>query len=130
MELCLHDLIISNLKINFIMKFPPSLHQNLTLFLLSLALPLSSLFLLLSLLSTLFSTAGDYVLRAMPHLKVEYIEQAKTIETPFLGDPSFFAYNGEEEEEEEPDEDEDLPPRERFCEMHRLAFVVQVRLPL
>lgn len=73
-----------------------------------------------------FSTAGDYVLRAMPHLKEEYIEQAKTIETPFLGDPSFFAYNGEEEDEEPVDEeDENAPPRERFCEMHRLAYVVQ-----
>lgn len=42
--------------------------------------------------------------------------------TAFTGDPSFFAYNGEEPEPEDPE----APPVERFREIHRLAYTVKV----
>eukprot|EP00401_Gymnodinium_catenatum_P068403 CAMPEP_0117470666 /NCGR_PEP_ID=MMETSP0784-20121206/7332_1 /TAXON_ID=39447 /ORGANISM="" /LENGTH=172 /DNA_ID=CAMNT_0005264759 /DNA_START=170 /DNA_END=684 /DNA_ORIENTATION=+ len=42
----------------------------------------------------------------------------------FTGDPSFFAFHGEEAEEEEP-EDPDAPPVERFREVHRLTYTVK-----
>jgi hypothetical protein len=40
-----------------------------------------------------------------------------------------MAYNGAEPEEEEtdPETGEPLPPKERFREVHRLSFVVEVR---
>jgi hypothetical protein len=41
------------------------------------------------------------------------------------GDPSFFAFNGDEAEAEE--EDPEAPPVERFRELHRLSHVVRVR---
>jgi hypothetical protein len=58
----------------------------------------------------------------MPHLPEDYIKQAEKITTAFLGDPSFFAYNGEEPEPEDPE----APPVERFREVHRLAWTVNV----
>ena len=42
----------------------------------------------------------------------------------FTGDPSFFNFSGSDEVEEE---DPDAPPVERFREVHRLSYVVQVR---
>jgi radial spoke head protein 9 len=57
----------------------------------------------------------------MPHLPEDYVKQAEKITTAFLGDPSFFAYNGEEPEPEDPE----APPVERFREVHRLAWTVQ-----
>ncbi len=69
-----------------------------------------------------YCTTGDYVLRALPSLSEEYEAQAQAIATRFTGDPSFFAYNGGEPEEEDPE----APPVERFREVHRLSFVVQV----
>ena len=57
----------------------------------------------------------------MPHLPEDYIKQAEKISTAFLGDPSFFAYNGEDPEPEDPE----APPVERFREVHRLAWTVQ-----
>ena len=41
------------------------------------------------------------------------------------GDPSFFAFNGDEAEPEE--EDPESPPVERFRELHRLSYTVRVR---
>jgi hypothetical protein len=67
------------------------------------------------------SITSDYTLRAMPHLPEGYIQQAEKITTAFLGDPSFFAYNGEEPEPEDPE----APPVERFREVHRLAYTIQ-----
>lgn len=58
----------------------------------------------------------------MPFLTEEYEKTAKKIFTPFLGDPSFFAYNGEDPEPEDPE----APPVERFREVHRLAHNVNV----
>lgn len=72
-----------------------------------------------------FCTTSDYTLRAMPHLPEDYIKQAAVITTAFLGDPSFFAYNGEDPEPEDPE----APPVERFREVHRLAYVINVRTP-
>lgn len=60
----------------------------------------------------------------MPHLPEDYVKQAAKIMTPFLGDPSFFAYNGEDPEPEDPE----APPVERFREVHRLAFTIAVSL--
>ena len=57
-------------------------------------------------------------------LSKEYEAQAEAITSRFVGDASFFAYNGEEPEPEDPD----APPVERFRELHRLANVVQVLL--
>jgi len=72
-----------------------------------------------------YCTTGDYVLRAMPTLDEdktkEYGERAAKIQISFTGDPSFFAYNGEEAEPEDPD----APPVERFREVHRLLFTVR-----
>lgn len=70
------------------------------------------------------STTSDFVLRAVPHISDEYINLASKIRIAFTGDPSFFAYNGEEEEPEP--EDPDAPPVERFREVHRLAYIVKV----
>lgn len=51
----------------------------------------------------------------------EYINIAKKLTTPFLGDPSYFAYNGIEAEAEDPE----APPVERFREMHRLHYIIK-----
>ena len=67
-----------------------------------------------------YCTSSDYTLRSMPFLTEEYEKTAKKIFTPFLGDPSFFAYNGEDPEPEDPE----APPVERFREVHRLAYNV------
>lgn len=72
----------------------------------------------------LYSTTSQYTLKAFPSLSEDYSFQASKITSAFTGDPSFFAYNGEEEEEEQ--EDPDAPPIERFREIHRLAYTVQV----
>ena len=69
-----------------------------------------------------FSTSSDFTLRALPHLTEDYAKQAEKITAAFLGDPSYFAYNGEEPEPEDPE----APPVERFREMNRLTFVVNV----
>ena len=58
----------------------------------------------------------------MPDLKPEYETIAAGISVMFTGDPSFFAYNGEETEEIDPE----APPVERFRELHRLSFIVKV----
>lgn len=71
-----------------------------------------------------YSTTSDFVLRAVPYISDEYANLASKIRIAFTGDPSFFAYNGEEEEPEP--EDPDAPPVERFREVHRLAFTVKV----
>jgi hypothetical protein len=71
------------------------------------------------------STTSDFVLRAAPHISEQYAETASKIRVAFTGDPSFFAYNGEEEEPEP--EDPDAPPVERFREVHRLTYTVKVR---
>jgi len=67
-----------------------------------------------------FCITNDYTLRAMPPLTEEYAKQAEKITTAFLGDPSFFAYNGEDPEPEDPE----APPVERFREVHRLSWTV------
>ena len=51
-------------------------------------------------ITTLFSTTSDYTLKAAPPISEEYTAIASKITTAFLGDPSFFAYNGEEAEAE------------------------------
>lgn len=45
----------------------------------------------------------------------------------FTGDPSFFAFNGEENAEPE---DSEAPPVERFRELHRLSYTVRVMLSM
>lgn len=75
-------------------------------------------------LIVLNSTTSDFVLRAAPHISEEYSNTASKIRVAFTGDPSFFAYNGEEEEPEP--EDPDAPPVERFREVHRLTYTVKV----
>jgi hypothetical protein len=75
-------------------------------------------------LSSFLSITSDYTLRAMPHLPEDYVKQAEKISEAFRGDPSFFAYNGEESEPEP--EDPEAPPVERFREVHRLAWAVRV----
>lgn len=67
-----------------------------------------------------FCTTSDYALKALPPISDEYKKQAEAIKTSFLGDPSFFAYNGEEAGEEDPD----AAPVERFREIHRLSQTV------
>lgn len=68
------------------------------------------------------STTSDFTLRALPPLSEDYRKQAEKITAAFLGDPSFFAYNGEDPEPEDPD----APPVERFREVNRLTYVVNV----
>jgi len=67
-----------------------------------------------------FCTTSDYTLRALPQISEAYKTQAEKITSSFLGDPSFFAYNGEEPEPEDPE----APPVERFREVHRLTNTV------
>lgn len=71
-----------------------------------------------------FSTSSDFTLRALPYLTEEYTKLAEKITSSFLGDPSFFAYNGEDPEAEP--EDPEAPPVERFREMNRLTYTVNV----
>jgi len=68
-----------------------------------------------------FCTTSDYTLRALPPISEEYRVQAEKITSAFLGDPSFFAYNGEDPEPEDPE----AAPVERFREVHRLTQTVQ-----
>jgi len=71
-----------------------------------------------------YCTTSDFVLRALPTITEEYETLAGNIRVAFTGDPSFFAYNGEDPEEPE-QEDPDAPPVERFREVHRLTFTVK-----
>lgn len=68
-----------------------------------------------------FCTTSDYTLKALPPISAEYRAEADKITSAFLGDPSFFAYNGEDPEPEDPD----APPVERFREVHRLTQTVE-----
>ena len=58
-------------------------------------------------------------MKALPLIDEEYRAKAEGIKTSFLGDPSFFSYEGEPVEETG-------PPVERFREIHRLAQTVEV----
>ena len=69
-----------------------------------------------------YSTPSNYYLKALPVISKEYEKLAEEITARFVGDASFFAYNGEEAEEIDPD----APPVERFRELHRLSYVVRV----
>jgi len=60
----------------------------------------------------------------MPINTKEYDEKSVAIRSMFVGDPSFFAFNGDEEEITQ--DDPDAPPVERFREMNRLSFTVKV----
>jgi len=73
-----------------------------------------------------YCTTSDYTLKAFPPLKEEYVTQASKLTSAFLGEPSFFAYNGED-----PDavDDPDAPPVEKFREVHRLLYTVQKNRP-
>jgi hypothetical protein len=68
-------------------------------------------------------TTGTYVLKQLPELSSEYEAKAKALNTRFKGDPS-FPLDGSPDEE--PAEEEGAPKVERFREIHRLAYVVQV----
>ena len=46
----------------------------------------------------IISTTSDYVLKALPSISSEYVERAEKLTSTFTGDPSFFAFNGDEEE--------------------------------
>lgn len=70
-----------------------------------------------------YCTTSDYVLRALPMLSADYQAQADKLSIPFTGDPSFFAFYGEEAEAEP--EDPEAPPVERFREVHRLSSTVK-----
>jgi len=70
-----------------------------------------------------YCTTSDYVLRALPTLSAEYQATADKLTSMFTGDPSFFAFNGEEAEPEP--EDPEAPPVERFREVHRLSSTVK-----
>jgi hypothetical protein len=63
------------------------------------------------------------MLRALPSLSPEYQAVADKLTATFTGDPSFFAFNGEEAEPEP--EDPEAPPVERFREVHRLSSTVR-----
>ena len=66
------------------------------------------------------------MLKAFPVVTDEYAQQAIKITSAFTGDPSFFAFNGEDPDEQVDEEDPDVPPTERFREIHRLAHTVYV----
>jgi radial spoke head protein 9 len=70
-----------------------------------------------------YCTPSDYLLRALPPLSKEYEEMAEKLRVPFTGDPSFFAFNGEDPDAEP--EDPDAPPVERFKEVNRLSYAVK-----
>lgn len=68
-----------------------------------------------------YSTTGTYVLKQLPELTEEYTNKAKAINSRFKGDPSFPLEGGAEAEE-----GEENPTTERFREIHRLTYTVQV----
>ena len=72
-----------------------------------------------------FSTTSDYQLRQMPNNNAEYDSRAKVITSLFVGDPSFFAFNGDETEAPASD-DPEAKPVEIFREINRLSFTVKV----
>lgn len=57
-----------------------------------------------SFISSTFSTTSDYVLKALPTISAEYVEFAEKLKSTFTGDPSFFAFNGDEEETQQDEE--------------------------
>ena len=57
-----------------------------------------------SFISTTCSTTSDYVLKALPTISSEYVEFAEKLKSTFTGDPSFFAFNGDEEETQQDEE--------------------------
>jgi len=59
----------------------------------------------------------------MPNNSPEYNELSKPITSMFVGDPSFFAFNGEESEPVQ--EDPDAKPVEIFREVNRLAYTIK-----
>lgn len=65
------------------------------------------------------------MLRALPELSEDYESQAQALSVRFTGDPSFFNFSGADDAEVE-EEDPEAPPVERFREVHRLSYVVQV----
>lgn len=71
-----------------------------------------------------YCVTSNYLLKALPVLSEEYIALANKITSAYTGDPSFFAFNGDETEAEP--EDPDAPPVERFRELHRLSHVVRL----
>eukprot|EP00500_Bicosoecida_sp_ms1_P004724 CAMPEP_0203809250 /NCGR_PEP_ID=MMETSP0115-20131106/2151_1 /ASSEMBLY_ACC=CAM_ASM_000227 /TAXON_ID=33651 /ORGANISM="Bicosoecid sp, Strain ms1" /LENGTH=273 /DNA_ID=CAMNT_0050717967 /DNA_START=96 /DNA_END=917 /DNA_ORIENTATION=+ len=69
-----------------------------------------------------FCTSKSFALQALPALSDEFAAKAAGLAASRLkGDPSALP-EGEEEVEE--DEDEDAPKKERFSEVHRLAYAV------
>ena len=80
----------------------------------------------INILKPLCSTTSDYTLKAAPPISEEYTAIASKITTAFLGDPSFFAYNGEEADAEP--EVPEAKTVERFREGHRLTYTIQVQL--
>lgn len=68
-----------------------------------------------------FCTSSKFILQRFDPLKPEYEDQASKLTVGFKGDPSFFAYNGEEPESDDPE----APKIERFREIHRLYFTVK-----
>eukprot|EP00638_Chattonella_subsalsa_P005870 CAMPEP_0117760688 /NCGR_PEP_ID=MMETSP0947-20121206/16789_1 /TAXON_ID=44440 /ORGANISM="Chattonella subsalsa, Strain CCMP2191" /LENGTH=222 /DNA_ID=CAMNT_0005581447 /DNA_START=624 /DNA_END=1289 /DNA_ORIENTATION=- len=69
-----------------------------------------------------YCTCKDYTLRQMPELTDEYKKMAAEITTRFKGDPSLPLDGGEEEEEE----GEEAQLKERFREIHRLTYTIQL----
>ena len=64
-------------------------------------------------------------MKIFPPLTAEYEKQASTLLVAFKGDPSFFAYTGSEE----PDSDDpEVPKIERFREIHRVVYTVNVSI--
>lgn len=69
------------------------------------------------------STTGDFTLGQVPPISAEWSKMASAISMPFRGEPS-LPLLADGTEGEEADEGDDVPPPERFREMHRLSFVV------
>lgn len=70
------------------------------------------------------STNKSFVLQALPALSEEFAAKAASLASQRLkGDPSALP-DGEEEDDAGDDEDEDAPKKERFSEVHRLAYAV------
>lgn len=61
------------------------------------------------------------MLKQLPDLTEDYISKAKAINSRFKGDPSFPLEGGTEAEE-----GEENPTNEKFREIHRLTYTVQV----
>uniref|UniRef100_A0A7S2V1U7 Radial spoke head protein 9 homolog n=1 Tax=Fibrocapsa japonica TaxID=94617 RepID=A0A7S2V1U7_9STRA len=70
-----------------------------------------------------YCTGKDYTLRQLPVLSEEYTTMAKSIKGRFKGDPSVPLDGGEEDEDEDP---ESGIQKERFREIHRLTYTVQM----